>query len=100
MEVSVPQLNVFEVKEDGHTVPVGHVLVCDARGDIKHDDTALSVDVVAVSEPTELLLTGGVPYIKDNLAQVLYKRLPLVLDSPFLVLDFLFLFSLWFGVSD
>jgi hypothetical protein len=31
------------------TVPVGDVLVGDSGGDIKHDDTALAVDVVAIS---------------------------------------------------
>lgn len=31
------------------TVPVGNVLVRDAGCDIEHDDTALAVDVVAIS---------------------------------------------------
>ena len=37
-------------------MPVGNVLVGDTRGDIEHDDTALAVDVVTVTETTELLL--------------------------------------------
>jgi hypothetical protein len=55
------------------TVPVGDVLVGDTRGDIEHDDTALSVDVVTVTETTELLLTCGVPNIELDLAEVLSR---------------------------
>jgi hypothetical protein len=56
------------------TVPVGDVLVGDTRGDIEHDDTALAVDVVTVTETTELLLTCGVPNIELDLAEVLLTR--------------------------
>ena len=52
------------------TVPVGHVLVRDARGDIEHDDAALALDVVAVAEATELLLPGGVPDVEADRAEV------------------------------
>jgi hypothetical protein len=55
-------------------VPVGNVLVCDAGGNIEHDDTTLSVDVVTVTETTELLLTCGIPDIELDLAEVLYVR--------------------------
>jgi hypothetical protein len=55
-------------------VPVGDVLVGDTRGDIEHDDTALAVDVVTVTETTELLLTCGVPNIELDLAEVLLTR--------------------------
>jgi hypothetical protein len=53
------------------TMPVGHVLVCDTGGNIEHDDTALSVDVVPIAETSELLLTSGIPDIELDLAQVL-----------------------------
>jgi hypothetical protein len=52
-------------------VPVGDVLVGDTRGNIKHDDTALAVDVVAITETTELLLAGGVPDVEDDVADAL-----------------------------
>ena len=55
------------------TVPVGDVLVGDTRGNIEHDDTTLSVDVVTVTETTELLLTCGVPNIELDLAEVLSR---------------------------
>ena len=52
-------------------MPVGDVLVGDARGDVEHDDTALAVDVVAVTKTTELLLSSGVPDIELDLTKVL-----------------------------
>ena len=53
-------------------MPVGHVLVCDTGRDIEHDDTALSVNVVSVTEASKLLLSSCVPDIELDLAQVLY----------------------------
>jgi hypothetical protein len=61
-------------------VPVGDVLVGDAGGDIEHDDAALAVDVVAITETTELLLAGGVPHIELDLTEVL--RVLLVSGHP------------------
>jgi hypothetical protein len=55
----------------GLTVPVGDVLVSNAGGNIEHDDTALAVDVVTITETTKLLLTGGIPDIELNLTEVL-----------------------------
>ena len=46
------------------TVPVGNVLVGNSGCDVEHDDTALSVDVVPISETPELLLTCGIPDIE------------------------------------
>lgn len=45
-------------------MPIGNVLVGNTRRDIEHDDTTLTVDVVSVSQATELLLTGGVPDVE------------------------------------
>jgi len=55
---------------DKVTVPVGDVLVGDAGSDVEHDDTALAVDVVTISETTELLLSCGVPHVKLDVTQV------------------------------
>jgi len=52
------------------TMPVGHVLVRDTRRDIKHDDTALALDVVSVTETTELLLSSGVPHVEADGSEV------------------------------
>lgn len=62
-------------------MPVGNVLVGDARCHVKHDDAALAVDVVAIAQTTELLLASGVPYIELNLTQVLPHLLVLRLTS-------------------
>ena len=53
------------------TMPVRHVLVGDTRRDIKHDDTALAVYVVAISQSTELLLSCSIPDIELNSSVVL-----------------------------
>lgn len=53
------------------TVPVGNVLVGDTGGNIEHDDTALAVDVVTITETTELLLSSGVPHVELDLTVVL-----------------------------
>lgn len=54
-------------------MPVGYVLVCDARGNIEHDDTTLAVDVVAITETAELLLAGSIPDVELNLTKVLRR---------------------------
>jgi hypothetical protein len=51
-------------------VPVGNVLVSDSGSDIEHDNTALAVDVVSITETTELLLTSSIPHIELELAEV------------------------------
>lgn len=55
------------------TVPVGDVLVGNAGGDIEHDDTALAVDVVTITETTKLLLAGGIPDVELDLTKVLFS---------------------------
>lgn len=64
--------NDRDVLADAHkiSVPVGHVLVGDTRGDIEHDDAALAVNVVTVTETTKLLLASSVPDLKGNLTTV------------------------------
>lgn len=55
------------------TMPVGNVLVRDTRCHIKHDNPALSVDVVPIPETTKLLLPGSVPYVELDRTKVLRK---------------------------
>ena len=59
------------------TVPGRDVLVGDTRGDIEHDDAALAVDVVSISETTEFLLPSGIPDVKLDGSQVLLMVLDL-----------------------
>lgn len=47
-------------------MPVGDVLVRDTRGHVEHDDAALPLDVVAVTEATKFLLTGGIPNVEAD----------------------------------
>lgn len=51
-------------------MPVGHVLVGDAGGDVEHDDAALAVDVVAITQTPKLLLSCRIPHVELNLAKV------------------------------
>ena len=52
------------------TVPVRDVLIRDAGRHVEHDDTALALDVVAITETTELLLAGGIPNVEADRAEV------------------------------
>lgn len=52
-------------------MPVGDVLVGNARSDIKHDDSALPVDIVPVSQATEFFLASCVPDVEVDLTEIL-----------------------------
>lgn len=49
-------------------MPVGDVLVGDSWRHIKHDDSALRLDVVAIAKTTKLFLTCCVPHIEADSA--------------------------------
>lgn len=51
-------------------MPVWNVLIGNARRDIKHDDAALALDVVAIAEATKFFLAGSIPDIEHNVAEV------------------------------
>ena len=80
LDLALLDVDLVAGEHDGHVlahahqvaVPVGHVLVGDARGHVEHDDAALAVDVVAVAQPTKLLLASRVPDIELDLAEVLW----------------------------
>ena len=57
-----------------HPMPIGDILVGDATGDIKHDDGALTLDVVPIPEPTEFFLSGGVPHVEFDGTTIREKR--------------------------
>jgi hypothetical protein len=56
------------------SVPVWNVLVGDTGCHVEHDNRALSLDIVTVSESTKFLLTGCVPNIKFDLAPVCVEQ--------------------------
>ena len=45
-------------------MPIGNVLVGNPGCDVEHDDTALSVDIVPISETPKLLLPCSIPDIE------------------------------------
>lgn len=51
-------------------MPVRDVLVGDTGGNIEHNDTALSLNVVAITKTAKLLLSGSVPNIEADCAEV------------------------------
>lgn len=55
------------------TVPVGNVLISDSGSHIEHDDTTLSVDIIAIAKTSKLLLASSVPDIKGDRAEVLIR---------------------------
>lgn len=63
-------------------MPVGHVLVGDARRDIEHDDTGLAVDVITVTKAAELLLPSRIPNIELDLTQILPRVLEMLFWPP------------------
>lgn len=51
-------------------MPIRDILVCDSRGDVEHNDTTLALNVVSIAETTKFLLSGGVPDVETNGAEV------------------------------
>lgn len=47
-------------------MPIWDVLVRDSGCNIEHDDSALALDVVPITQATEFLLSRGVPYVEAN----------------------------------
>lgn len=56
------------------TVPVGDILIRDTRRDIKHDDGALSLDVVSITETSKLLLSRRVPDVEFDRSAIGVKH--------------------------
>ena len=63
------------------TVPIGHILVGDARGHVKHNDGALPLDVVPIAKATEHLLTSCIPHVEFNSSTVGVEGEGVDLDS-------------------
>ena len=51
-------------------MPVGYVFVGNPGGHIEHNDTALALDIISISQPTEFFLPSCVPYIEDDVTKV------------------------------
>mmetsp|Transcript_23131 Transcript_23131/g.34243 ORF Transcript_23131/g.34243 Transcript_23131/m.34243 type:complete len:270 (+) Transcript_23131:104-913(+) len=46
------------------TMPVRNILVSDTGGNVKHNDGALSLDVVSITESSEFFLPCSIPYVE------------------------------------
>lgn len=51
-------------------MPVGYIFVGDTRGDVEHDDTALPLDVISITETTKFLLSSCVPNVETDSTEV------------------------------
>lgn len=55
---------------DKIAMPVWHVLVGNSASDVKHDDGALSLDVVTIAKTTEFFLAGCIPAVEDDCSKI------------------------------
>ena len=64
----VPAQNYGDVFTDSHQIsmPIRDIFVGYSGRNIKHDDPTLSLDVVAISESTKLLLSGCIPHVETD----------------------------------
>ena len=51
-------------------MPVWYVFVGNPGGHVEHNDTALALDIISISQPTEFFLPGRVPYVEDDVTKV------------------------------
>lgn len=78
LDLALLDINLVTAKNNGDvladalqiTVPVGHVLVGNTRSHVEHDDTALTLDVVSITQTTKLLLSRSVPDVEADGAEV------------------------------
>ena len=55
-------------------MPVWDVLVRDTGCDIEHDNSTLALNIVAVTETTELFLSSGIPNVEADSTEVSGER--------------------------
>ena len=91
LHLTLTNIDLVTTQHDGdvvtHTgqilVPGGDIFVGLPVGDIKHDDTSLTQDVVTITETTEPLLTSSVPAVEpdDTAVGAEVKRMDLDTES-------------------
>ena len=72
LDFALLYINFVAAQDDGNiithtsqiTMPIGDVLVGDAGSNIKHDDAALALNIVAITESTKFLLSGSIPQLQ------------------------------------
>lgn len=55
-------------------MPVGDVLVGDTGCHVEHDNTTLALDIISVTETTELLLSSSIPDVEADSSEVGRER--------------------------
>lgn len=66
---------------DKITVPIGDVLVRNTRGNVEHDDAALAINVVTVTQAAKFLLTSSIPDLELDLTKVCEEAERMNLDT-------------------
>jgi len=74
LDLSILNINLVTTDDDGDPladsrevfVPIGYVLVTQPRSDIEEDDGSLSGDIIAIAQPSELLLASGIPDVEHD----------------------------------
>jgi hypothetical protein len=51
-------------------MPVGDVLVGDTGSDVEHDDTAIALNIVTITEAAKLFLASSVPHVETDGTEV------------------------------
>lgn len=51
-------------------MPVGNIFVGYTGGNVKHDNSALALDVITISETSELFLASCVPNIESGMTNL------------------------------
>mmetsp|Transcript_342 Transcript_342/g.396 ORF Transcript_342/g.396 Transcript_342/m.396 type:complete len:107 (-) Transcript_342:155-475(-) len=51
-------------------MPSGNILISETRSHIEHNNSALSVNIVAVTKTTEFLLTSSIPAVETDLTPI------------------------------
>ena len=62
-------------------VPVRYILVRHSWGDVEHDNGTLTLNVVAITKATKLLLTSSVPHVKADRPSVCIEHKWMYLNS-------------------
>ena len=82
LDFTVFDFDLVSSKDDGDvfansgkiTVPVGNILVSDTRCYVKHNDGALSLNVVSITESTEFFLPGCIPNVELDWSTVSVEK--------------------------